>query len=144
MNRPKSHIERLRTSGLRPTKQRLSISKILFDRKETFHFTIDKLKKITEKNSKKNISLATIYNTVHAFRKRGYLKEISIKGNKTYFDTNITNHHHFYDEDTSELIDIKNENILLSNLPRVPNGKKIKKIHVTIRVASNNQKQKNN
>tara|TARA_Y100001970_G_scaffold267999_1_gene358736 strand:+ start:1319 stop:1747 length:429 start_codon:yes stop_codon:yes gene_type:complete len=142
MNRPKSHIERLRTSGLRPTKQRLSISKILFDRKETFHFTIDKLKKITEKNSKKNISLATIYNTVHAFRKRGYLKEISLKGNKTYFDTNTTNHHHFYDEDTSELIDIKNENVLLSNLPKVPSGKKIKEIDVTIRVASNNQKQK--
>ena len=142
MNRPKSHIERLRTSGLRPTKQRLSISKILFDRKETIHFTIDKLKKITEKNSKKNISLATIYNTVHAFRKRGYLKEISLKGNKTYFDTNTTNHHHFYDEDTSELIDIKNENVLLSNLPKVPSGKKIKEIDVTIRVASNNQKQK--
>ena len=142
MNQPKSHIERLRTSGLRPTKQRLSISKILFDRKETFHFTIDKLKKITEKNSKKNISLATIYNTVHAFRKRGYLKEISLKGNKTYFDTNTTNHHHFYDEDTSELIDIKNENVLLSNLPKVPSGKKIKEIDVTIRVASNNQKQK--
>ena len=142
MNRPKSHIERLRTSGLRPTKQRLSISKILFDRKETFHFTIDKLKKITEKNSKKNISLATIYNTVHAFRKKGYLKEISLKGNKTYFDTNTTNHHHFYDEDTSELIDIKNENVLLSNLPKAPSGKKIKEIDVTIRVASNNQKQK--
>ena len=142
MNRPKSHIERLRTSGLRPTKQRLSISKILFDRKETFHFTIDELKKITEKNSKKNISLATIYNTVHAFRKRGYLKEISLKGNKTYFDTNTTNHNHFYDEDTSELIDIKNENVLLSNLPKVPSGKKIKEIDVTIRVASNNQKQK--
>ena len=142
MNRPKSHIERLRTSGLRPTKQRLSISKILFDSKETFHFTIGKLKKIIEKNSKKNISLATIYNTVHAFRKRGYLKEISLKGNKTYFDTNTTNHHHFYDEDTSELIDIKNENVLLSNLPKVPGGKKIKEIDVTIRVASNNQKQK--
>ncbi len=144
MNRPKSHIERLRMSGLRPTKQRLAISKILFDRKETFHFTIDNLKKITEKNCKKNISLATLYNTVHAFKRKGYLKEISIKGNKTYFDTNTKNHHHFYDEDTLELIDIKNENLLLSNIPRVPNGKKIKEIEVTIRVASNNQKQKNN
>ena len=79
---------------------------------------------------------------MHAFRKKGYLKEISLKGNKTYFDTNTTNHHHFYDEDTSELIDIKNENVLLSNLPKVPSGKKIKEIDVTIRVASNNQKQK--
>tara|TARA_B100002051_G_C16546442_1_gene540248 strand:- start:226 stop:657 length:432 start_codon:yes stop_codon:yes gene_type:complete len=142
MNIPKSHIERLRMSGLRPTKQRLTISKILFDRKETFHFTIDNLKKITEKNCKKSISLATLYNTVHAFKKKGYLNEILIKGNKTYFDTNTKNHHHFYDEDTLELIDIKNENLLLSNMPKVPNGKKIKKIDVTIRVASNNQKQK--
>ena len=85
----KFHTERLRTSGLRPTKQRLAICKILFDRKETFHFTIEKLKKIIEKDSRKKISLATLYNTVHAFKKSGYLKEISLKGNKTFFDTNI-------------------------------------------------------
>ena len=142
MNIPKSHIERLRMSGLRPTKQRLTISKILFDRKETFHFTIDNLKKITEKNCKKNISLATLYNTVHAFKKKGYLNEILIKGNKTYFDTNTKNHHHFYDEETLQLTDIKNENISISNLPKIPYGKKIKDIEVTIKVASNNQKQK--
>ena len=71
----KFHIERLRTSGLRPTKQRLAICKILFDRKETFHFTIEKLKRIVEKDSGEKISLATLYNTVHAFEKRGYLKE---------------------------------------------------------------------
>tara|TARA_B100001013_G_scaffold289511_1_gene189315 strand:- start:85 stop:513 length:429 start_codon:yes stop_codon:yes gene_type:complete len=142
MHQIKFHAERLRASGLRPTKQRLAICKILFDRKETFHFTIEKLKKIAEKDSRKKISLATLYNTVHAFEKRGYLKEISLKGNKTFFDTNIKNHHHFYDEDSSQLTDIKNENVSLYNLPNIPNGKKIKEIEITIRVANNNQKQK--
>ena len=144
MEQFKFHRERLRTSGLRPTKQRLAICKILFDRKETFHFTIEKLKKIAEKDSRKKISLATLYNTVHAFKKSGYLKEISLKGNKTFFDTNTKNHHHFYDEESSQLIDIKNENVSINNLPSPPNGKKIKDIEITIRVASNNQKQQNN
>jgi len=142
MEQFKFHTERLRASGLRPTKQRLSVCKILFNRKKTFHFTIEKLKKLTEKDGRKKISLATLYNTVHAFRKSGYLREISLKGNKTFFDTNTKNHHHFYDEDTSQLIDIKNKNVSISNLPSVPNGKKIKDIEIIIRVANNNQKQK--
>ena len=144
MQRFSFHTERLRASGLRPTKQRLALCKILFDRRETFHFTIEKLKKIALKDSKEKISLATLYNTVYAFKKSGYLKEISLKGNKTFFDTNTKNHHHFYDEDSSQLIDIKNENVSINNLPNVPSGKKIKEIEITIRIASNNQKQKNN
>ena len=144
MDQFKFHTKKLRASGLRPTKQRLAICKMLFDRKETFHFTIETLKKITEKDSKKKISLATLYNTVHAFKKKGYLKEIPLEGNKTFFDTNTKNHHHFYDEDSSRLIDIKKENISINNLPSIPSGKKIKEIEITIRVANNNQKQKNN
>ena len=140
----KFHTNKLRASGLRPTKQRLTISKILFNRKDTFHFTIEQLKKNIEKNVKKKISLATIYNTIHAFKKKGYLKEISLKGNQTFFDTNISNHHHFYDEDTLQLIDIKDDNISINNLPKIPSGKKIKGIEITIKVASNYQKQKNN
>ena len=142
MEQFKFYKERLRASGLRPTKQRLAICKILFDRKETCHFTIEKLKKILEKDNKKKISLATLYNTVHAFTKKSHLKEISLKGNKTFYDTNTENHHHFYDEDLSQLIDIKNENILINNLPSAPSGKKIKEIEIVIRVANNNQKQK--
>ena len=141
MNIPKSHIERLRMSGLRPTKQRLTISKILFDRKETFHFTIDNLKKITEKNCKKSISLATLYNTVHAFKKKGYLNEILIKGNKTYFDTNTKNHHHFYDEDTNLLIDCNDNEIGKVNIKNNITGKKISSVEVLVRVASDNQNQ---
>ena len=138
MEQSKFHTERLRASGLRPTKQRLAVCKILFDRKKTFHFTIEKLKKIVEKNSKKKISLATLYNTVHAFKNRGYLKEISLKGNKTFFDTNTKNHHHFCDEDMSQLIDIKDNNISVHNLPKTPKGKKIKSIEVLVKIANNN------
>jgi len=138
----KPYIERLRSSGLRPTKQRLAICKILFDRKETFHFTIDKLKKKIEKNGKSKISLATVYNTVHAFKNNGYLKEISLHGNKTFFDTNISNHYHFYDHDTGDLTDIRNEEIVVNKLPLVPKGKKIKDIEITVSVANNNHNQK--
>ena len=136
------YVARLRSSGLRPTKQRLTICKILFDRKDTFHFTIDKLKKKIEKNTKSKISLATVYNTVHAFKNNGYLKEISLQGNKTFFDTNSKSHHHFYDQDTGDLVDIKNEDIILSKLPSAPKGKKIKEIEVTVSIANNSHNQK--
>ena len=142
MNQTKFYTDKLKASGLRPTKQRLAIYKILFDRKGTVHFTVEQLKKIIEKDYRKKISLATLYNTVHAFKKGGYLKEISLKGNKTFFDTNTSSHHHFYDEDMSQLIDIKNEKVSFSNLPEPPRGKKIKEIEIAIRIASNNQKQK--
>ena len=134
MEQLKLHMNKLRASGLRPTKQRLAISKILFNRKETFHFTIYQLKKIIEKNVKKKISLATLYNTIHAFKKKGYLKEISLKGNKTFFDTNITNHHLFYDEDMSQLVDIEDKNISVNYLPKIPSGKKIKSIEVIVKI----------
>ena len=135
-------INRLRASGLRPTKQRIEICKVLFDRKETFHFTIDKLKKKIEKSTKSKVSLATLYNTVHAFKNNGYLKEISLQGNKTFFDTNSTNHHHFYDQDTGDLMDIKNNEIFVSKLPSVPKGKKIKEVEVTVSIANSNHNQK--
>ena len=136
------YIHKLRSSGLRPTKQRLMISKLLFAQKETFHFTIEDLSKLVEKNLNKKISLATVYNTVNAFKKRGYLKEIPLAGNKTYFDTNTSLHHHFYDEDTKKLIDIKNKKISVSNIPRSPSDKFIKGVEVMVRIASDNHNQK--
>ena len=138
INELKPYVARLRSSGLRPTKQRLIICKVLFDGKQTFHFTIDNLKKRIEKNTKSKISLATVYNTVHAFKNNGHLKEISLQGNKTFFDTNVTSHHHFYDQDSGDLMDIKNEDVLFNKLPSAPKGKKIKKIEVTLSVANNN------
>ena len=138
INEYKPYIDRLKSLRLRPTKQRLAICKILFSGSSTFHFSIKNLKRIVEKNTKKNISLATIYNTVHAFRKNGYLREISLKGNKTFFYTNTKNHHHFYDEDTGKLFDIKNEDMIVSKVPNIPDGKKMKEMEITIRIASDN------
>ena len=134
MDQLKFHTQKLRVSGLRPTKQRLTICKVLFDRKETYHFTIEKLKKIIEKGSKKKISLATLYNTVNAFKEKGYLKEISLKGNKTFFDTNTKHHHHFYDEDMSQLVDIEDKNISVNYVPKLPSGKKIKSVEVLVKI----------
>ena len=138
MNNNSDFIEKLRSSGLRPTKQRLEICKLLFDRKKTFHFTIGDLSKILKKETNKKISLATIYNTVHSFKKKGYLKEISINRDKSYFDTNTSNHHHFLDINTNELIDLKKEDVnkikIKKNLP----GKKIQSIEVLVKVENNN------
>ena len=104
-------IEKLRSSGLRPTKQRIKICKLLFDRKSTFHFTINDLSKILKKEMSEKISLATIYNTVHAFKNKGYLIEIPINSDQSYFDTNTSHHHHFYNENQRQLIDIDNTDI---------------------------------
>ena len=134
-------IDKLRASGLRPTKQRLKICQVLFDRDETFHFTINDLSNIISKTLNEKISLATVYNTVHAFKNKGYLKEISINSDKSYFDTNITNHHHFFDEDTNELIDCHNDLIEEVNIKKNITGKKINSVEVLIKVASDNQNQ---
>merc|ERR1712147_44401 len=111
MNLNANFLQKLRDSGLRPTRQRLKICEVLFNTEKTFHFTINDLSKIISEKLNEKISLATVYNTVHAFKKKGYLKEISINSDKSYFDTNITNHHHFFDEDTNQLIDCNNEDI---------------------------------
>ena len=141
MNNNDIFVEKIRSSGLRPTKQRIEICKLLFDRKETFHFTINHLQNILGKKSNEKISLATIYNTVHAFKKKGYLKEISINSDKSYFDTNITNHHHFFDEDTNKLIDCNNEDIEEIRIKKNITEKKIKSVEVLIKVASDNHNQ---
>ena len=134
-------IEKLRKSGLRPTKQRIKICEILFSSDETFHFTINDITKIIEEKISEKISLATIYNTVHAFKKKGYLKEISINSDKSYFDTNTSIHHHFYDEDTNELIDCNKNDIDSINIKNNSTGKKINSVEVLIKVASDNQNQ---
>ena len=134
-------IEKLRETGLRPTKQRVKICEVLFNRDKTFHFTInDLVKKISEELNEK-ISLATVYNTVHALQKKGYLKEISINSDKSYFDTNTTAHHHFYDEDTHQLIDCNENEIENVNIKNNITGKKINSVEVLVRVASDNQNQ---
>tara|TARA_B100000686_G_C16773648_1_gene966948 strand:- start:209 stop:661 length:453 start_codon:yes stop_codon:yes gene_type:complete len=133
----REYIEDLRLSGLRPTRQRIQICRVLFDRKDTFHFTIYDLVKTIENKLREKISLATVYNTVHAFEKKGYLKEISLNTDKTYFDTNISDHHHFFDESTNELIDLKNEDVENITIKKNIPGKKINSVELLIKVSNN-------
>jgi len=138
MNNNSNFIKKLRSSGLRPTKQRIKICKLLFDRKNTFHFTINDLNNILKNKYGEKISLATVYNTVHAFNKKGYLKEISINSDKNYYDTNVSNHHHFFDENKKELIDLEDKDVEKINIKKVLPGKKITSIEVLVKIANNN------
>ena len=131
-------IEKLRNSGLRPTKQRLKICDVLFNTDKTFHFTINDLSKIIREKVSEKISLATIYNTIHAFEKKGYLKEIAINSSQTYFDTNTSIHHHFFDEKERKLIDLENDEVEPIKIKKTIPGKKIKSVEVLVRVDSEN------
>ncbi len=128
------YIEKLRNSGLRPTKQRLKICEVLFSTEKTFHFTINDLANKIKKQVNNKISLATVYNTVHAFEKKGYLKQIPINSNQTYFDTNVSDHHHFYDLTEEKLIDLENSDVGPINIKKKINGKKIKSVEVLVKL----------
>ena len=134
MTSSSEYTEKLRKSGLRPTKQRIKICEVLFNNDKTFHFTINDLVKMIEVKTNQKISLATVYNTIHAFKKKSYLKEITINSTQSYFDTNITDHHHFYDERKKELIDLENQDIFPIKLKKTIPGKKIKSVEVLVRV----------
>ena len=128
---------KLRNSGLRPTKQRIKICEILFGGQETFHFSINDLSKIIAKETNEKISLATIYNTVHAFLGKGYLKQIAVNSEQSYYDTNTTDHHHFYDIDKDKLIDIHDSEVEPVKINRKIPGKKIKSIEVLVKLQNN-------
>ena len=134
------YIEKLRNSGLRPTKQRLQICEVLFDTEKTFHFTINDLVNKIKKQLNNQISLATVYNTVHAFEKKGYLKQIPINSNQTYFDTNVSDHHHFYDLKEEKLIDLENSDVGPINILKKIDGKKIKSIEVLVKLEEKSPK----
>ena len=129
---------KLRESGLRPTKQRIKICEVLFNSTETFHFTIKDLVKIIENQANIKVSLATVYNTVHAFNKKGYLKEIPINSSQSYYDTNISHHHHFFDEDENKLIDIDENDVDEVMIKKTIPGKKIKSIEVIAKIVNDN------
>ena len=132
-------INKLRNSGLRPTKQRIKICEVLFNKEKTFHFTINDLVKIIETEANEKISLATVYNTIHAFEKKGYLKEIPIDSNQSYFDTNVTDHHHFYDISEKKLIDLDKVDVGPINIQKSIPGKKIKSVEVLVKLDTDNQ-----
>jgi len=131
------YTEKLRESGLRPTRQRLKICEVLFSPEKTFHFTINDLTKIIEEKLSEKISLATVYNTINAFKKKGYLKEISINSDKSYFDTNTKTHHHFFDNSTKELTDISDDQVEKVKINTSLPGKKITSVEVLVRVENN-------
>tara|TARA_Y100000746_G_C15168539_1_gene312166 strand:+ start:89 stop:502 length:414 start_codon:yes stop_codon:yes gene_type:complete len=134
MNLKGNFVDKLRNSGLRPTNQRLSICEILFNKEKTFHFTINDISKIINDKLNKKISLATIYNTIHAFKKKGYLKEITINNDKSYFDTNTSHHHHFFDNKTKELTDLSNEDVEKVQIKKSIPGKKISSVEILVKV----------
>ena len=126
-------IERLRAVDLRPTRQRLAICRRLFEGGGDRHVTAETLHAEVVGQGLK-VSLATVYNTLHQFTKAGLLREVVVDGAKTYFDTNVSSHHHFYDLDGGSLTDIPGEGIAVEGLPNAPHGLEIDRVDVVIRL----------
>lgn len=128
-------IKRLRDAGLRPTRQRLSLAKLLFEAGHDRHVTAEALHEEAER-ARARVSLATVYNTLHQFTECGLLREIVVDSGKTYFDTNTQDHHHFFDENEVVLTDIPVQDVILDSLPETPAGKRISRVDVVIRLES--------
>ncbi len=126
-------VDRLRDAGLRPTRQRQSLGKLLFSGCDR-HVTAERLHE-EAMSAGVPVSLATVYNTLHQFTSAGLLREVAVEGAKTYFDTNTTQHFHFYNEENGQLIDMPADRELIANLPGAPEGTKITQIDVTVRIA---------
>jgi Fur family iron response transcriptional regulator len=125
-------LERLRAAGLRPTRQRLALAKLLFAQGHR-HVTAETLFN-EAKEHRVDVSLATIYNALHDFTEKALLREISIDSSRSYFDTNVGDHHHFYFERSGKLQDIPSERVAISALPAAPGNAEISRVDVIIRV----------
>ncbi len=126
-------LDRLRTAGLRPTRQRLALAKLLFENGDR-HITAEQLH--TEAlGATIRVSLATVYNTLHQFTTAGLLREIVVDAGRSYFDTNTTAHHHFFYEDSGCLADIDDEELAITHMPTAPEGSIIKQVDVVVRLA---------
>ncbi|WP_138378963.1 iron response transcriptional regulator IrrA [Luteithermobacter gelatinilyticus] len=125
-------LNRLREAGLRPTRQRLVLAKLLFDGHDR-HVTAEILHEEAVSMGG-NVSLATVYNTLHQFTDAGLLREVVVDSGRTYFDTNTTDHHHFYFETDGRLEDVPGDQIAITALPEVPAGKKISRVDVVLHV----------
>jgi Fur family transcriptional regulator, iron response regulator len=127
-----SASSRVRSAGLRPTRQRVSLADILFGHGDR-HVTAESLHEEAAKAGVR-VSLATIYNTLHQFTKAGMLSEVVVDSGKAYFDTNIGDHQHFYLEDNGELIDIPGEHISVAGVPAAPKGMVVDRVDVVVRI----------
>jgi Fur family iron response transcriptional regulator len=126
-------VQRLRAAGLRPTSQRLYLARLLFEQGDR-HVTAEQLHSEAQA-SRVAVSLATVYNTLHQFTAAGLLRELVIESGRSYFDTNITDHHHFFFEENGALVDIPGEDLALASMPTPPDGARISRIDVIVRVA---------
>ncbi|MDE0588646.1 Fur family transcriptional regulator [Halocynthiibacter sp. C4] len=122
-------------AGLRPTRQRLALAELLVGDGQDKHVTAESLYEASRDAGEK-VSLATVYNTLKAFCAAGLLREIIVDGSKCYFDTNMSDHPHFYWEDDSRLTDAPNDELVLAKIPKAPNGAEISKVDVVIRLRS--------
>ncbi|MEM6665341.1 MAG: iron response transcriptional regulator IrrA [Pseudomonadota bacterium] len=122
----------LRGAGLRPTRQRLALGQLLFQAGGR-HITAEILHEEAIRNSIP-VSLATIYNTLNQLTEAGLLREIAVDGNRTYFDTNVSDHHHFLVEETNEILDIPGPELGLESLPEPPEGMEIARVDVVVRL----------
>jgi Fur family transcriptional regulator, iron response regulator len=136
MQRPFSDVlDRLRGKGLRPTRQRLALAKLLLERGD-IHVTAEELHGMATKEGIR-VSLATVYNTLHQFTDAGLLREIVVEPGRSYFDTNVSDHHHFFYEDSARLADIEGADVSIARLPEPPAGMHVQRVDVVIRLSAN-------
>ncbi|TCP89558.1 Fur family iron response transcriptional regulator [Rhizobium sp. PP-CC-2G-626] len=124
--------DRLRRFGLRPTRQRMALADLLFAKGDR-HLTVEELHEEAVTVGVP-VSLATVYNTLHQFTEAGMIRVLSVEGARTYFDTNVSDHHHFFVEGANEVLDIPVNNITIGNLPEPPEGMEISHVDVVIRL----------
>lgn len=133
MTRPFANaLELLRAARLRPTRQRLALARLLFEKGDR-HVAAEELHG-EALAAQVPVSLATVYNTLHQFVAAGLLREVVINPGRSYFDTNVTDHHHFFYEDSGTLRDIPGDSIAVSNVPPPPDGGSIRRVDVVVRV----------
>jgi Fur family transcriptional regulator, iron response regulator len=124
--------QKLRDAGLRPTRQRLALAEVLFQHGDR-HISAEALHREASA-AQVGVSLATVYNTLNQFTSAGLLREVAIEGDRSYFDTNTSNHFHFFDEEKGELFDIGTDDLRIMGLPDAPDGMKIARVDVIVRL----------
>lgn len=125
-------LQRLRGVGLRPTRQRLALARLLFEKGDR-HVTADELHMEAEQAGI-GVSLATIYNTLNQFTQAGLLREVAVEAGRAYFDTNTSAHHHFFYEDGGKLADIPAEGLSVAGVPAAPEGTQVARVDVIVRL----------
>lgn len=126
----------LRQAGLRPTRQRVSLAEILYSKGDR-HISAELLHEEAV-GADVPVSLATVYNTLHQFTEAGLLREVAVDGTKTYFDTNVSDHHHFFIEGENKVIDIPGEGVGIGSVPEAPEGMEVVRVDVVVRVRPKN------